>query len=515
MITMSLALTDEHHDWVQNFTGINSRPPGAAPEATTAPADPSASQPTQTTDPNASQSTAGDPTASQSTAGDPNASQSTAGDPNASQTTADDPSASQSTAGDPNASQSTAGDPNASQSTAGDPNASQSTADDPSAAQTTEATGSGPTASALTSIPALSFSESVPAGKETLGWVELEGELTYTVTFKLAESSSDAAIKIKNGVPSYAAKLKKKLSDDKKVVGGAKVSGAKGALDVALEWEAGKGVTTSIEFTIIEIDAKKAKVKFAAFTWKIESIIADGEWEIEGIKVPYEAKIVGEITLQPDWVAIAKELGKEAVEDAAKDAAAGGGGVALGAILDVAIPGALALCAVATIAGVADAFARHADMKNLQAARGKAEGSFDAGIWDGISGGQSKGGDELYQAGWDMAHKAYLAAVAEVWKKVANDPPPPEDIEAAAQQAAKKAIPAWPGRRKALDDIEDALFNAWVGQNHGYTTFLSHAQDAVRACYGIANEPETGPHISKWAAQSEFMKKMKKVENFL
>jgi hypothetical protein len=222
----------------------------------------------------------------------------------------------------------------------------------------------------------------------------------------------------------------------------------------------------------------------------------DGEVEIAQITLALKASS----TIEPKWVKI---MADEVIKDAEIAVAEGGGTSALataGAILDVAIPAALGAVAVGTVLGVANMFVQKANMDDMNKGLGDAIRGLRSGLYDGLANAPSAGGNELYAEGYKLGNGAYMAAVA----KLAQLPelPPPDEIAASAREAAKKAAGTW----KGLATVEDALrwgyFNKWVNQNHGLATFKGDAQQAVLFCFGVANEPSTGPHMKVWVEKS-------------
>jgi hypothetical protein len=255
------------------------------------------------------------------------------------------------------------------------------------------------------------------------------------------------------------------------------------------------------------------------------------EWQYGALEVTYETQSIrlidyheadfdvvninvvveGNGTLQPSFVQI---IAGEVIKDAAADAGATAATTATtaevaetgeavtegAALLEIAIPAALAAVAIGTIAGVADMFVQRANLNALRESVGNAYRSMGSGLRDGLSGGDPKGSDELYMKFYGFGINAYRAAVAKAFQ--AKELPPPDEIAEAARRAADKAVHSWPGLRQAQNEIQWAFFRAWVEQNHGLGTLEPDAQLAISTIWGGPPESPSGEHMKYWASKS-------------
>ena len=217
---------------------------------------------------------------------------------------------------------------------------------------------------------------------------------------------------------------------------------------------------------------------------------------------PKYAKIIADEVLKDAGETVAEGAGETAATTAAETGGASEG-LSAAAILDVAIPAALILVAVGTVAGVADAFVQRSQNIDMRVGINTARASLFAGLYAGLANGANAGTDELYKKGWEIGNQAYLSAVQQVYTKMKDNLPPPDDIAEAARDAAKKAAAKWNGANAIDLEIRWAFFRNWCEHNHGMLTFQGAAQDAVLSCFGIPNEPESGEHMQYWRARSK------------
>ena len=344
----------------------------------------------------------------------------------------------------------------------------------------------------------------IPVVKAKLGYVEGEGAIKIASTIKPAGTDPDSSVKFADGKVAIEAKIKEKLSENVSFSGGIEASGEKGAVTVGIETKLAHGVTAKFDFSIVKVDGKNGEIKFATLKWENEYPIVKGEETILGVAVEYEGTFSVSIELSPEWVEISKYILEKLGISVAEDTSLGGSAAA---ILDVAIPAALALVAIGTIAAVADAFVQRSQNKDMRVGVNTARASLMGGLNAGLSGADSAGGDALYAKGWEFGHQAYTAAIAKLMRQ--PDLPPPDEITAAARNAARKAVGAWKGVAAIDHEIRWAYFRNWVENNHGVTTFMGAAHDAVLSCFGIPMEPITGEHMSYWAGKSELPHFMK------
>lgn len=181
----------------------------------------------------------------------------------------------------------------------------------------------------------LSFECEVPVAKAELSYVTAEGSVKYVVSYKPAEDGKadvETKLKFKDAKPEFEAAIKGKLGKGVTLQGGGKISSSKGSVGAKLDIPSSEEAKTTITFEIVKVDAKKAKVAFAELKWEQSYKLAGGVAEVAGMRVKYEGKIATAIAFSPNWKAIgeyaAKRLGLTVVEDAAVTAAAGGAGSA-------------------------------------------------------------------------------------------------------------------------------------------------------------------------------------------
>lgn len=322
----------------------------------------------------------------------------------------------------------------------------------------------------------------------TMGYSTKEGMVK-----KLAHKWSLETFLKEIGAPNFLTDVKLgvegKISDVKgiSIKAGAAISGKYGTGEVngiLVKKEPGKDAV----YGAVELSFKTPKGKIV-------------DYKEDGINVA-QITVLGKAsaTVEPQWVKILADAALKEAETAAVEGGGAGGLATAGAILDVAIPAALAAVAIGTVFGVADMFARKAAMADMGASLAEGIRGLRGGLYDGLANRPNAGGNELYAQGWQIGNGAYMAAVA----KLAQLPelPPPDEIAEAAQAAAKKSVAAWRGFNEVEDRLRWGFFNRWVDENHGPTTFRGHAQAAVQMCWGGPPEASDGPHMKVWVARS-------------
>ncbi len=150
------------------------------------------------------------------------------------------------------------------------------------------------------------------------------------------------------------------------------------------------------------------------------------------------------------------------------------------------------------ITGVANEFAKLSNISDLKASVGAAYVSMNTGLLDGASGKGAAKSDPIYTQFWSIGHDAFQRAA----QKAMEDGLSMDDLTQEATAQAKKAVAAWPQKNAAGLAIQNAFFDRWVAENHGYGVFEGDAREAILAIYGIPNESADGPHMKKWAGAS-------------
>lgn len=200
------------------------------------------------------------------------------------------------------------------------------------------------------------------------------------------------------------------------------------------------------------------------------------------------------------------EAGVEGGVEAGLEAGAGAGSGGA-AVLEAAMAAGLAAVAVGTAIGVANMFVQKANMDNLKGSLAAAIRDLRGGLYDGAAGLPASGTGELYAQGHALGGQAYRRAIDLFVAKVGR-PPIPSEIDAVRDIAGKAAL-RWPGLGQVEDRLRWGFFNRWVDENHGLGTFKGDAQEAVLWCFGVANEPSTGPHMQIWVAKSSLPEALK------
>ncbi len=323
-------------------------------------------------------------------------------------------------------------------------------------------------------------------GKADLDYIQAEGTVTFTVTYEPADSSdASACIKLKNDQPECEAALKAKFGHDLTLKGGCKISGTKGEIGTELEIPVSASTKVTTTFEIVDIDTKKASVKFADVKTKSEYTLTEGTFEITGMKVKYSGKAAVEIAYEPKWDKLARYVADKFGVELTKDA-----------IVDAAFTLSLAVLEIGVIAACAQAYIQLRNLAELKASLAAAQRSMNGGLLDGLSGKQSANTDPIYTQFWGFAREAFEKAA-----KVAVDQGlSMDDMDQEASYQASKAIKSWPQLHAADMALRDACFGKWVDQNHGIMTFHGDAHEAIWWCYGIEKEPDAGPHMQQWLA---------------
>jgi hypothetical protein len=335
----------------------------------------------------------------------------------------------------------------------------------------------------------LSFEMKVPVTKADLQYFDAEGTVAYKVTYEPADSGeADVKTKLENGQGACEAALKTKFGHDVTLKGGGEVSGTKGKLSAELEIETSERAKTTFAFEAVDVDAKDAKIKFAELKWTDEYTLVSGTFDIPDLKVKYSGKVAVEVDFEPKWAKLAKSAAEKFGEDLATDV-----------VVDAAFDLAIGTVAIAVIAACADAFVQLANLANLQAGLSDAYRSMNGGLLDGASGKDAAASDPIYTQFWNMGHQAFQQAAAKAVQQGLSM----DDLDQEATDQANKAVKSWPQTAAAVDQIRWAFFRGWVAENHGYGTFEGDARDAVMKCFGVYDEPITGPHMSYWANASK------------
>ena len=290
--------------------------------------------------------------------------------------------------------------------------------------------------------------------------------------------------------------------------------------DKGITIKAGFGIETSfgggeISGVLVKIESGKTPafgaIEIAYQTPKF--VLAD--WVEENIQVgQVSLSVKAAASIEPQWVRMmAEELIKEAgieagaeaaataaAETAVEGGAADAGGMSAAAVIEVAIPAALAAVAVGTALGVANMFIQKANMDDMKSGLAAAIRDFRGGLYDGLANATGSGSGELYTQGRALGSDAYQKAGAAFMAKM--DRPPLPDEAPLIREAASKAVTRWSGWGQIENTLRWGFFNRWVDQNHGLGTFKGDAQQAVLWCFGVANEPSTGPHMKVWVEKS-------------
>jgi hypothetical protein len=343
---------------------------------------------------------------------------------------------------------------------------------------------------------AFAFEAKIETPPAKMKYAEATGALKYTLKVEPVETAeAPGKVTLKNGEPEYKVELEKHLREHVKIVGDGKVSGKKGEIAIWAEFEGTKYSSTSIGFEVMEVDAQKGKITWAALVWKSEFTIPGREVELLGVKFKYSGKITPEIKLEPEYVQIAKDMGLDKLIEALS--------------FDAVVGGALAAVAIGTVLGVASMFVNKVAKDKILGACADAIIDLNKGVRAGLA-GEAKGGSEMFQAGWDIGDRARQTAVAKLNAELAKPGAEvllPDEFAERLRVAADKAVRSWPAQRQLDGQIRDLFWHRWADENHGIGTTLGDAKVIVSNIYRT-DEDEKGPHMIYWSKQSFFNGKL-------
>jgi len=341
-------------------------------------------------------------------------------------------------------------------------------------------------------IPEAEFEFKVPVVKTDLGYITGEGDVTYKVTYKLAESSDEGtALKIKNGQLEVEKEIKKKYGSSLNLSGGGSVSATEGSVGVGLEIP---GAKTNISFKVVKVDAKKAELQFGVLEWKQTYPLASSIAMVYGAKIECHGNAVVSVQFSPNKEKIALELAKRYGTTLTSEIA-----------FDLAIDTGILMAGILTVAGTINELSKAADLGQLLDQVIGAHNMFTSGVQSALRGDPSPGSG-WYVAGWNAGKKAFDDAITRA--KSSHPDWSDLDIRTKVINSAGHLESSAPVQTAIRRQVGQGFWNRWVAANHGLGTFLGDAMTACGMCFGKVVY-ENDPDLAAWKAASslpEFMK---------